>query len=102
MRFAQLLRDATETAQTAWMTKAGLLSSGLAGSIAVLEQQDWLAVIAAATAIITLLAGVFKIAESAVRIWIDLRKHAREETQFRLDARRREMLELARVRGPKK
>jgi len=33
-----------------------------------LEQQHWQAMIAAATAIVTLLAGVFKIAESAVRI----------------------------------
>ena len=63
-----------------------------------LEQQHWQAMIAAATAIVTLLAGVFKILESAVRIWIDVRRAAREEEQAKLDARRRQMLELARVR----
>ncbi len=101
MQLYQLFKSAAVDAQTVVLIKASIVSAGLAGGVAVLEQQNWLAIIAAATAIVTLLAGVFKIMESVVRIWIDLRKHAREEYQARLDARRREMLDLARVRKPK-
>ncbi len=63
--------------------KAGIMSSGLAGGIAILKGVDWLAILGAVTAIVTIVAQIN-------RIIMEHRKDRREHTEH-----------LERIRGEK-